>query len=443
MAKKGGRKAALLHFGKAGWQGIVVVAPYSENLYLMSVRLLFILAKVGKICYSFQKERKMADESHIKIGKRVKKSKACPFGWEYAEQIPPDEVCLVALPGSDADNSKKANGFAKMVEAFLKNKKIPIYSVEYDLAGRISVADRMAMLMHFNQGNPNASELRFRREDYSYIPQYIRELYRKTFAPRLRDENGNRVSVARAAQRLNMMVFVNHCQGSTVSFQLERLLKKDMRGLGYSDKVCDYLLRQVHNADVAPVIPFGLTKTTTFKFISFADDKVTSVDTPQTRYVRERRSEHEQFLADIARHAHEGRKSFAMNFALFRPTGNETVFAVNNIYPLEMQKDEDLEGIEHVFDSYSEKDDDNRTKQGDQLSQAFREVVNWLAENAVKNGKELTELPDIAKEPRFSRLIDRAMANRYDFVTREAALQKSRRGTARALTFLRNRKPGR
>ena len=67
----------------------------------------------------------MADESHIKLGKRVKKSKLCPFGWEYTEQIPPDEACVIALPGSDTDDSKKANGFAKMVGEILKNKKIP------------------------------------------------------------------------------------------------------------------------------------------------------------------------------------------------------------------------------------------------------------------------------------------------------------------------------
>ena len=82
----------------------------------------------------------MADNSHIRLGKRVKKSKAHPFGWEYMAQIPPDEPCIVALPGSDADNSKKANGFAKMIEEILKDKRMPIYSVEYELAGRISVA---------------------------------------------------------------------------------------------------------------------------------------------------------------------------------------------------------------------------------------------------------------------------------------------------------------
>lgn len=274
-----------------------------------------------------------------------------------------------------------------MIEEILKDKRMPIYSVEYELAGRISVADREAMLNHFGQGSPNSPLLRGRVEDNGYIPQYIRELYAKTFAPRLRGEDGTRLSIAQTAQRLNMITFVNHCQGSTVSFQLERLLAEDLKSLGHSEKVQNYLLKQVHNVDVAPVIPYGITQTTTFKFASFADEKVTSVRTPQSEYILQRKREHERFMAGInGNHAARtaGHRPFTMNFSLFRPTGNETVFAVNNMYPVEVQKDEDFDGIEHTFDSYSDKDDDYRTKQGDQLSQAFHEVVNWLAEHSKK-----------------------------------------------------------
>lgn len=190
----------------------------------------------------------------------------------------------------------------------------------------------------------------------------------------------------------------------------------------------------MHNVDVAPVIPYGITQTTTFKFASFADEKVTSVRTPQSEYILQRKREHERFMAGIngnqaARTA--GDRPFTMNFSLFRPTGNETVFAVNNMYPVEVQKDEDFDGIEHTFDSYSDKDDDYRTKQGDQLSQAFHEVVNWLAEHSKKNQETLTELPDIFKEPRFSRIIARAQNNRYDFITKETGIQKARRGNSR------------
>ena len=102
-----------------------------------------------------------------------------------------------------------------------------------------------------------------------------------------------------------------------------------------------HLLKQIHNVDIAPVTPIGKTKTTTFKFASFADDRVTSVHTPQTNYILKRKKEHEEYLANInsSPEIKQNLKPFVMNFSLFRPTPNETIFAVNNMYPIEMQKD--------------------------------------------------------------------------------------------------------
>lgn len=372
----------------------------------------------------------MTDNSHSKIGQRVKKSKEHPLGWKYVEQIPADIPCIVTLSGSNTDNSKKANGFAKMVQEILKNKKIALFSAEYDSAGRKSFSDRLALLNHYEQGDPNSPLLKYREEEFSYIPQYIKDIYEKTIAPRLRDENGNKQAIAKVAQRLNMISFVNHCQGSTVAFQMERLMVEDMKQLGYSNKVQDYLLKQIHNIDVAPVVPIGITKTTTIKFGSLSDEKVTSVHTPKIDYILRRKREHERFMEGVNGNETErkaGNRPFIMNFSVFRPTANETFFAVNNMYPVEIQKDEDMDGIEHVFASYSDKDDDDRTKQGDQLSQAFHEVVNIVAEHSLKNEKELTEMPDIFKMPRMSRIIARAQNNRYEFMSKETKIIRNRR----------------
>ncbi len=372
----------------------------------------------------------MTDNSHAKIGQRIKKSKANPLGWKYVDIIPPDMPCIITLSGSNTDNSKKANGFAKMIIEMLKNKRIAVFSAEYDTTGRKSVTDRLALLNHYNQGDENSPLLRYREEDYGYIPQYIKEIYEKTIAPRLRDENGNKVPIAKAAQRLNMLSFVNHCQGSTVAFQLERLMQEDMTQLGYPDKVQEYLLKQIHNVDVAPVIPIGITKTTTIKFGSLSDEKATSVHTPKIEYILRRKREHERFMEGISGNETErraGNRPFMMNFSVFRPTSNETIFAVNNIYPVEIQKEEDMEGIEHVFASYSDIDDDDRTKQGDQLSQALREVVNIMAEHSLKNEKDLVELPDIFKMPRMKQIIERAQNNRYEFMSKETKILRSRR----------------
>ena len=372
----------------------------------------------------------MTDNSHAKIGQRIKKNKEHPLGWKYVDAIPPDMPCILTLSGSNTDNSKKANGFAKMIEEMLKNKKIALFSAEYDTSDRKSVTDRLALLNYYNQGDANNPLLHYREEEYGYIPQYIKDIYQKTIAPRLRDEQGNKVSIAKAAQRLNMISFINHCQGSTVAFQMERLMQEDMKQLGYSDKVQDYLLKQVHNIDVAPVVPIGITKTTTIKFGSFADEKATSIRIPKIEYILRRKREHERFMEGISGNETErkaGNRPFMMNFSVFRPTSNETIFAVNNIYPVEIQEDENMDGIEHVFASYSDKDDDDRTKQGDQLSQALREVVNIMAEHGLKNEKELSELPDIFKMPRMTQIIKRAQNNRYEFMSKETKILRARR----------------
>lgn len=207
-------------------------------------------------------------------------------------------------------------------------------------------------------------------------------------------------------------------------------MKEDLKQLGYSDKVQDYLLKQVHNIDVAPVVPIGITQTTTIKFGSLSDEKATSVHTPKVEYILRRKREHERFMEGVNGNETErkaGNRPFIMNFSVFRPTSNETIFAVNNIYPVEIQKDEDMEGIEHIFASYSDKDDDDRTKQGDQLSQALHEVVNIMAEHSLKNEKELTELPDIFKMPKMKRIIERAQNNRYDFMSKETKILRARR----------------
>jgi len=371
------------------------------------------------------------DCSHITLGKRIKKCKQAPLGWQKMDIIPPDEACILALPGSNTDNSKKANGFAKMIQDILKDKKMPIYSVEYDLTGRKFRIDREAVLARHGQENPSLPFIRYvKEEDKTYVPQYIKELYAKTIAPRLRDEKGNRSSIETASRRLNMLVFATHCQGSTVLTQLEYLMAQDMEKLGYPPKVQDYLLSQVHSVNVAPVSPYGKTKTSAFKFLSLSDDRVTSVLTRKIDYILRRKKEHENFLSNLNNKDPEFRKynkPFMMHFSLFQPTKNEIIFAVNNMYGTEIQKDKDFDGIEHAFSSYSDKEDADRTKDGDQLSEMFHLTLNWLAENAKKNLKELTELPSIFKVPAFSKYIARANQNRYDFTSKEVKINKERR----------------
>lgn len=371
------------------------------------------------------------DNSHIKLGKRVTKSQSYPLGWQYISAISPNEACIIALPGSSADNSRKANGFAKMIEETLNDKSMPIYSVEYEYGDRLFRIDREAILAQYGQEDKTGKFIRYvKEEDKTYIPQYIRELYTQTIAPRLRDDNNNRATIKQAAQRLNMLVFANHCQGSTVSFQMERLMEEDMKQLGYPEKTRDYLFKQIHNISVAPVTPYGISKTSTYKFVSLDDTVAMSVRTPQIQHILRRKHEHRRFLEGIQGNETErkaGNKPFTIQFSMFCPTGNETVFAVNNMYPTDIQQDPDYEGIEHTFAPYSDKEDDERTKQGDMMSRTFRTILSRLTHHAKQNETEFSELPNLSQDKSLAPLFRQAQNNRYNFITHETALLRAGR----------------
>ena len=372
----------------------------------------------------------MRDDSFAYLGQRVPKSKLLPFGWRYARNVDPDEVAIVALPGSNADNSKKANGFAKMIEEILEDKNIPIYSIEYELNERNSVADRIALLRLYNQDENNDAYKKFHPEEDDYIPNYVREIYKSTLSPRLKSF-GKRTSLKKISERLNKIIFINHCQGSTVAFQLERLMVEELTSLGYSKKEQDHILRQVHNIDIAPVSPIGKTKTTTIKFASLSDDKVTSIITPKTKHILNRKKEHKEFLEKIGSENKENiapKEPFTMNFSVFRPTPNETIFAVNNIYPLEILDKKCFDGIEHVFSSFSDEFDEDRTKQGNLISQAFIKTVNILVNHAKQNQKNFTELKDILEEASLKPLVKIAQKNFYKLKKNELRIIRQNEG---------------
>ena len=345
------------------------------------------------------------DNSHIRLGERVKKHKFTPHKWRLTDAISPDIACFIVLTGSDTTTDKQANSYAKDTKFLLKNKNIPVYAVAYEKGDRDLRQDREAVLARHNQANPRYPYIRkVKEEDLTYVPQYIRELYAATLAPRLRVENGSKAPLSLAAQRLNMIHFITHCQGSNVLFQLEYLMKKDLTDLGYSATQQQYLLHQIHSLNISPITPIGITQTTAFKFMTLRDENVLSVNTPQTAYLTERQLDDDKPIMDIS---------------LFRPTSNEFIFAASHIYYEDKDNPATSLGGEHSFAAYTDKEDEYRSIAGDRLSLTFNLMLNWLADNAIKNQKEFSELPDIFKEKRFSFILKETLKNRYDFMCKE------------------------
>lgn len=346
------------------------------------------------------------DNSHIKLGKRAKKHKLFPNKWCQADTISPDEACLVILTGSDSTTDKQANSYARDTKELIKDKNFPVYAAAYDKADRNFRQDREAVLARHNQANPRYPYIRkVKEEDKTYVPQYIRELYAATLAPRLRAENGNKAPLSLVAQRFNMMPVVTHCQGSTVLFQLEYLLLKDMTDLGYTNPQQDYLCHQIHSINISPVTPIGITKTTAFKFMTLRDETVLSVNTSETAYLTDRQLDDDKPI---------------MNISLFRPTANETIFATDALY-VEDKENPGLTSpaVEHSYDAYTDKEDAFRSISGDRMSMTFNLLLNRLVNHALQNQKELTELPDIFKERPFNFIFKETMNNRYNFLKTE------------------------
>lgn len=371
----------------------------------------------------------MTDISHAHIGHRVKKTEEHPHGWEIVKQIDPDEPCILALAGSGAKDSKSAHGMAKMIDGML-DVTIPIYAAEYDLADRRIRVDREAVLARHGQENDRFPFINEVSEDAkTYVPLYIRDIYKATIAPRLRDEKGLRLNKEKVAQRLNMLMLFTHCHGSTVAFQLEYLMQKDMQRLGYSDKEKDYLTKQLIAVNVAPVTPYGVSKITNIKFGSFADDFVMSVGTKKLAYIYQRKLEHKKYIESIKENNTTTKKKYrpyTMDFCMFRPTARETVFAVNNMYPVEMSQKKGYEQLEHVLATYTEGKEPDQTFAGQKLNDAFFTVVNYMAKHALTNKTSLKELPEITTIKEFKKYITEASKNSYNLVNRELEILRRR-----------------
>ena len=112
---------------------------------------------------------------------------------------------------------------------------------------------------------------------------------------------------------------------------------------------------------------------------------------------------------------------------MFCPSGNETVFAVSNMYPKDVQQNPDYEDIEHTFAPYSDQEDEDRTKQGDVMSKMFRALLNKLASHAKQNESEFNELPNLSADKNLAGFFKQAKNNRYNFIMAETALLRARR----------------
>ena len=128
----------------------------------------------------------------------------------------------------------------------------------------------------------------FSYEKY-YNPQYLDVLFDKVFLPRIIGDDGRRLSLEMAMQRMRKMNVFAHCYGGYISLMMEERMRNKMHDLGYSEQEIDKIQSQLLIVALNPSCPLGISKFQLVSFISGYDDKVMRADNWISELVKENR----------------------------------------------------------------------------------------------------------------------------------------------------------
>lgn len=234
----------------------------------------------------------------ISIGQRVQKSSQHPHGWKIVDSIPKDDVCVVYLGGDGAQEDRLANGYAKIVENEISEalpEPINYYSVKYNFAGHSKeIARKLSFLKHRATALASKSTryyIEVQASEYTLDPQYIKNLYQAVIAPRLTDDNRQRLSAEEAARNIRKLTFVAHCHGGYVAHALEKKLRLQLKELGYSLPERKLITSQMLVVAHAPSCPLGMQQSSFYSFRSAYDAEAETGWNLLPEYIRKRKDE--------------------------------------------------------------------------------------------------------------------------------------------------------
>lgn len=119
----------------------------------------------------------------------------------------------------------------------------------------------------------------------AFDSQYIDELFHRVMLPRISD-NGARLPVATAMERVRKINVVAHCHGAYVAQRLEEKMWQKMRELGYTPSEMKRIQSQMLIVAHAPACPLGKSHS---RFISFMSSYDYMIERPKnwvSQYVR-------------------------------------------------------------------------------------------------------------------------------------------------------------
>ena len=240
---------------------------------------------------------------YINIGQRVEKSFVRPYGWRRADYIPEDETCVLVLGGSGANDDRRANAYAKDIDELLEENNlkegVKIYSVVYRadvesdecfMPFLLQKESREQLLEKY--GHKDIKPKTQRQKQFAekaqrlygkdalsksnpeiLNPPYIERLFEKVLLYRI-SENGQKLELEEAMNRVRKLNVVAHCHGGYVFVKLEEMMRQKMIELGYLKEEREAIQKQLLCVALSPYAPLGVSKSTMISFGSARDSEV-------------------------------------------------------------------------------------------------------------------------------------------------------------------------
>jgi len=187
-------------------------------------------------------------------------------------------IPLLSMSGAKAFNTLNfiVDGDTKEYKGIIKQK---LKECTKDM--NFSYDDMRSMLLHI-------SEHVFSYSKY-FDPEYLDDLFASILLPRITDENGARLPLKTALQRIRKINIFAHCYGAYVALRLEERMQNKMRELGYSQSEMNQIQSELLVVALNPASPLGVSKSTFISFISGYDDKVMRADNWVSEFVNNNR----------------------------------------------------------------------------------------------------------------------------------------------------------
>ena len=180
-----------------------------------------------------------------------------------------DEPTILLLPGANIHLPKSINGSLKIISHFVnKENSVRLIGAYYDkfdvTAHKTNIQYEVGELSDtlISRHIPNKKPI-----FYDYCLHFFNQYFKNIFY------DGNRIcSVSEIQNRLKNITITAHCYGSLIAFEIERLMLKEMREMGFSNNDCLQIQQSLTIVNFASRAPIGQFKSSVIHILSSADD---------------------------------------------------------------------------------------------------------------------------------------------------------------------------